>query len=178
MPSRAAAVFAAHLVAHQPDVLGRGADEGEAVLLDRRCEIGVLGEKSEPGMDRVGAGDRLPRTGSRPRSYSCRAPAGGPMQTVSSASRTFIAWASAVECTATVLIPISRQARWILSAISPRLAISTFSNIAAQNDHSISISTAPYSTGCASATRICAIRPARGARISFMTFIASMISKG
>src|SRR5271170_4775945 len=51
------------------------------------------------------------------------------MQTLSSASRTFIARASAVECTATVLIPISRQARWILSAISPRLAISTFSNI-------------------------------------------------
>src|SRR5271167_1770461 len=51
------------------------------------------------------------------------------MQTLSSASRTFIARASAVECTATVLIPISRQARWIRSAISPRLAIRTFSNI-------------------------------------------------
>src|SRR5438876_8599739 len=51
------------------------------------------------------------------------------MQTVSSASRTFIALASAVECTATVLIPISRQARWMRSAISPRLAIRTFSNI-------------------------------------------------
>jgi len=44
--------------------------------------------------------------------------------------------------------------------------------------HSISIRTAPYSTGCASATRICAIRPGRCARIWFMTFIASMISKG
>src|SRR5262245_47245208 len=51
------------------------------------------------------------------------------MQTVSSASRTFIALASAVECTATVLIPISRQARWMRSAISPRLAIRTLSNI-------------------------------------------------
>src|SRR5437868_12103461 len=48
------------------------------------------------------------------------------MQTVSSASRTCIASASAVEWTATVLIPISWQARWILSAISPRLAISSF----------------------------------------------------
>src|SRR5438132_5037544 len=53
------------------------------------------------------------------------------MQTVSSARRTFIACASAVECTATVLIPKSRQARWMRSAISPRLAISTFSNIVA-----------------------------------------------
>ena len=44
--------------------------------------------------------------------------------------------------------------------------------------HSISIRTAPYSTGWASATRICAMRPGRCARIWFMTFIASMISKG
>src|SRR5215213_11711211 len=51
------------------------------------------------------------------------------MQTVSSARRTCIACASAVECTATVLIPISWQARWMRNAISPRLAISTFSNI-------------------------------------------------
>src|SRR5579872_5400610 len=52
------------------------------------------------------------------------------MQTLSSASRTCMAALSAVECTATVLIPISRQARWMRSAISPRLAMRTFSNIA------------------------------------------------
>ena len=46
------------LVAHQPDMLGRGADEGEAVLLDRGGEVGILRQKAEPGMDRVGAGDR------------------------------------------------------------------------------------------------------------------------
>src|SRR3954467_9953101 len=57
------------------------------------------------------------------------------MQTLSSARRTFIASASAVECTATVRIPISRQARWIRSAISPPLAIRTFSNIRLLNDH-------------------------------------------
>src|SRR5215475_2380025 len=51
------------------------------------------------------------------------------MQTLSSASRTCMASASAVECTATVRMPISRQARWMRSAISPRLAIRTFSNI-------------------------------------------------
>src|SRR6476660_1134147 len=45
------------------------------------------------------------------------------MQTLSSASRTCMAEASAVECTATVLMPISWQARWMRSAISPRLAI-------------------------------------------------------
>src|SRR3954447_15196064 len=57
------------------------------------------------------------------------------MQTLSSARRTCIASASAVECTATVRIPISRQARWMRSAISPRLAIRTFSNIRLLDDH-------------------------------------------
>src|SRR5215210_4080284 len=58
------------------------------------------------------------------------------MQTVSSASRTCIASASAVEWTATVLMPISWQARWIRSAISPRLAISSFLiGIALADDH-------------------------------------------
>src|SRR5881409_4301381 len=60
------------------------------------------------------------------------------MQTVSSASRTCMASASAVECTATVLIPISWQARWMRSAISPRLAISSFwmfTSSASPDDH-------------------------------------------
>src|SRR5580693_3915422 len=52
------------------------------------------------------------------------------MHTLSSASRTCIALSSAVEWTATVRMPISRQARWIRKAISPRLAMRTFSNIA------------------------------------------------
>src|SRR5579859_7528380 len=52
------------------------------------------------------------------------------MQTLSSARRTCMADASAVEWTATVWIPISRQARSTRSAISPRLAISTFSIMA------------------------------------------------
>src|SRR5262249_14226062 len=53
------------------------------------------------------------------------------MHTLSSARRTCIASASAVECTATVRMPISLQARWILSAISPRLAMRILSNIRA-----------------------------------------------
>src|SRR4029453_4418498 len=51
------------------------------------------------------------------------------MQTVSSASSTCFRLRSAVECTATVLTPSSRQARRILSAISPRLAMTTLSSI-------------------------------------------------
>src|SRR5690606_11143089 len=51
------------------------------------------------------------------------------MQTLSSASRTCMASASAVECTATVWMPSSLQARRTRSAISPRLAMRIFWNI-------------------------------------------------
>src|SRR3977135_3955366 len=51
------------------------------------------------------------------------------MQTLSSASRTCMASASAVECTATVAMPSSLQARRMRNAISPRLAIRILSNI-------------------------------------------------
>src|ERR1700742_4869124 len=50
------------------------------------------------------------------------------MQTLSSARRTCMASASAVEWTATVAIPMSWQARWMRSAISPRLAMRIFWN--------------------------------------------------
>src|SRR5690349_20181221 len=51
------------------------------------------------------------------------------MQTLSSASRTCMASASAVECTATVAMPSSLAARRMRSAISPRLAMRILSNI-------------------------------------------------
>src|SRR5262245_63018532 len=51
------------------------------------------------------------------------------MHTLSSASRTCMASPSAVECTATVWMPSSWQARSTRSAISPRLAIRILSNI-------------------------------------------------
>src|SRR5512145_2611745 len=52
------------------------------------------------------------------------------MQTSSSANRTCSEFSSASEYTATVLIPSSRQAQITRSAISPRLAIRIFLNIA------------------------------------------------
>src|SRR5262249_51064459 len=51
------------------------------------------------------------------------------MHTLSSASRTCMASASAVEWTATVATPSSLQARSTRSAISPRLAMRILSNI-------------------------------------------------
>src|SRR6266850_1752668 len=54
---------------------------------------------------------------------------GGPMQMSSSANLTCRESASAVEYTATVWMPSSRQAQMIRRAISPRLAIRIFLNI-------------------------------------------------
>src|ERR671933_2219324 len=56
------------------------------------------------------------------------------MHTLSSASRTCMASPSAVECTATVWMPSSLQARSTRKAISPRLAIRIFSNIGSLDD--------------------------------------------
>ena len=46
-----------HLVAHNADMLGLGADEDDVVVLDDVGEFGVLAQKTITGMDRVGAGD-------------------------------------------------------------------------------------------------------------------------
>src|ERR1700741_3729048 len=51
------------------------------------------------------------------------------MHTDSSASLTYLASVSASEWTTTVRMPSSRQALWIRSAISPRLAIRILPNI-------------------------------------------------
>ena len=45
------------LVAHDADVLGRRADEGDAVLLEDLGEAGVLRQEAVARMDGVGAGD-------------------------------------------------------------------------------------------------------------------------
>src|SRR5689334_4238468 len=57
------------------------------------------------------------------------------MHTDSSASFTYFASASASECTTTVLMPSSRHARWMRSAISPRLAMRIFSNMETSGEH-------------------------------------------
>src|SRR5207247_11158753 len=61
------------------------------------------------------------------------------MHTDSSASFTYLASVSASEYTTTVRMPISRQARWMRSAISPRLAIRIFSNMLAENEQRLPV---------------------------------------
>ena len=112
------------------------------------------------------------------------------MQTLSSARRTCMAEASAVECTATVRMPISWQARWIRSAISPRLAMRTLPNIMVARPrrrsarplhdatpHSTIINGSPYSTGVPGSIRMRVTVPARGALIWLKVFIASISSR-
>ena len=130
------------------------------------------------------------------------------MQTDSSASRTYLASRSASECTITVLIPNSRHARWMRSAISPRLAIRIFSNswlgflagtrggfgVGDGRDapawgrrrgtrrrvprQSMITSGWPNSTGWPFSARICLTTPALSDSISFISFIASMMHSG
>src|SRR6185436_4994136 len=57
------------------------------------------------------------------------------MHTSSSAKRTWRLWVSAVEYTATVLIPSSRQAQMMRRAISPRLAIRILRNTGRSGGH-------------------------------------------
>src|SRR3954465_3269542 len=57
----------------------------------------------------------------------------------SSARFTYFASVSASECTITVRMPISRHARWMRSAISPRLAIRIFSNISGEDEQGLPV---------------------------------------
>ena len=84
------------------------------------------------------------------------------MQTDSSARRTGRESASAVEWAITVRIPISRQARMIRSAISPRLAIRILWNISrgVSAGGSTRNSGWPNSTGWPFSTTTLAMRPA------------------
>src|SRR3990167_658314 len=61
------------------------------------------------------------------------------MHTDSSASFTYLASVSASECTTTVRMPISRQARWMRSAISPRLAMRIFSNTSVDEEQGLAV---------------------------------------
>jgi hypothetical protein len=45
------------LVTHEPDMLGLGTDEGEAVGVDDLGEAGVFRQEAVAGVDRLGAGD-------------------------------------------------------------------------------------------------------------------------
>ena len=47
-----------NFVAHQTHLLGSGTDESNAVAFDHFGEVGVFGQKAEPGMDGVGAGNQ------------------------------------------------------------------------------------------------------------------------
>src|SRR5579884_1337833 len=92
------------LVAEQADDFGGWPDEGDARLRAGCGEVRVLGKEAVAGMEAVRA---------------------GPIQKAASASATCRASRSASEKTAMGEIPLSRQARRMRTAISPRLAMSS-----------------------------------------------------
>ena len=103
-------------------------DPDQPGVLHGAGEIGVLGQESIAGVDRLGAGllGRLQDPFGVPIRLGGAA---APSRTATSASRTNGRSASTSECTATVRIPISRAVRMIRRAISPRLATSKVLNI-------------------------------------------------
>ena len=128
MPSRLAVRLASILSPIRRICSALRADEVDVVLFEDLGEARVLGEEAVARMHRVGAGDLA--GGEQRRNVEVAvARGGGPMHTLSSASRTCMASSSAVECTATVGMPSSLQARSTRSAISPRFAIRILSNI-------------------------------------------------
>src|SRR5436305_2266689 len=190
-------------------MVGRGADKGKAVLLDRGGKIGVLGEKADAGMDRVGAGDRRRRqdrldieiAGARRRRADADRLVGEPHihcprvggrmhrdgldpQLVAGAMNAqrdlaaigdqhLLEHAQYLMASSVSPHPSSAAPQTPSPACGGRFGVGAWR---ASADHSISISGAPYSTGAASSIKMRVRRPVRGARIWFMTFIASMIS--
>ena len=128
MPSSTAVCLAVILSPMISIWCARRADEGDLVLGQDVGEPRVLAEKAVAWMHRVGAGDfaggqdrgdvevAVPRR----RRPDADAFVGQP---------TCMALESAVECTATVAMPSSLQARRMRSAISPRLAMRTLENM-------------------------------------------------
>ena len=114
-----------HFIGPRPEHIRLMGDKIAAKRAARNLGIPVV-----PGSDGGVADDealRLARDIGFP--VMVKAAAGGPMHTLSSARRTCMASASAVECTATVRMPRSLQARSTRSAISPRLAMRILSNM-------------------------------------------------
>ena len=120
--------FGAHLVAHQADRFRPRADEHEARALDLLGEVGVLGEEAVAGMDRLGIGDLGGADDRRDVEVARRRWRRADAHRLVGELHV-LGLGTASECTATVRMPSSRQARRIRSAISPRLAMRIFSNI-------------------------------------------------
>ena len=163
MPSRDRRRLGRDLVAHQADMVGCRADKGKPVLFDGGGEIGVLGEKPEPGMDRVGAGDLR---GGQDR---------GDVQIAVARGR----WADAHALVGEPHIHRARVGgRVHRDRLDPHFAagaVNAQRDLAAIGDqnllehriakcHSISISAVPYSTGCASLDQDLRDSPRRAAR--------------
>ena len=161
------------LVAHEPDVLRRGADEGEGVLLDHLGEVGVLGQEPVAGMDGVGAGD----LGGGQDRHRVQVAVGGLGRADADAlvgephvHRLGIGGRMHGDRGHVQLAAGAQDAQRHLAAIGDQ-------DLVEHRAYSITSSGSPYSTGAALLAKIWVMRPALGALIEFITFIASMIRR-
>jgi hypothetical protein len=158
------------LVAHDPDVLGFRADEGDAMVLQHLGEAGVLGQEAVAGMNRIRAGDLAGRDD---RGHVEVAVAGG----------------GRPDADALVGKPHvhgvgvggrvhghRRDAELLGRAQDPQgdFAPVRDQDFIEHGRYSITSSGSPYSTGWPSSTKMAVTVPARGALISLKVFIASM----
>ena len=163
------------LVAHGPDVLGLGADEGDVVRGQDLGKARVLGQEAVAGMDRVGAGDLAGRNQGRDveiavaggRRPDAHALVGEPhMHGVGVGGRVDGDGRDAE------LLRGAQDAQRDLAPVRDEDLVEHL--IGAPADHSITRSGSPYSTGVPSSTKIAVTTPARGAVMSLKVFIASI----
>ena len=91
-------------------------------------EAGVLAQEPVAGVDGLGAGDLGGRDDRRHVQIALRRRRRADADALVCHAEPTWRCASGSECTATVAMPISLQARWMRSAISPRLAMRILSN--------------------------------------------------
>ncbi len=113
------------LVAHQTDGLRFGADKNETAFFDPLGKIGVLGQEAITRVNPAGVG-HLGRADDRGHVEVTQLRARRPDAHAFIGKQHMLEAVVGVECTATVLMPSSLQARRMRSAISPRLGDDDF----------------------------------------------------
>ena len=169
------------LVAHQADVLGGRADEGDAVILDDLHERGVLGEEAVARMDRLGAGDLAGGDDVGDGEVALRGRGRADADALvghADVHRVGVGGRMDRDGLDAHLLAGAVDAERDLAAVGDQdLLEHGRLSLRAARGHSRTISGAPNSTGAPSSTRMRFTVPARGAGIWFMVFIASMIRK-
>ncbi len=163
------------LVAHDADVLGRRADESDVVRLEDLGEAGVFRQEAVARMHRIGAGDLA--GGQQLRNVEVAVARGRRADAdalVGKAHMHGIGIGGRVHGHRldAKLLARAQHPQRDLAAIGDQ----DLGEHGLAPRHSMTTRGSPYSTGWPSSTKIAVTRPARGAGIWFMVFIASTMS--